>query len=185
LVRHKQLWAPWRLGYVSGEDASTVAKAKPAQQALLPGADPDCFICRAAAQSDDRENLVVERTELSVVILNRYPYNNGHLLVAPLPHKGRLDELTAHEQLDVERLIARYVGLLERLMNAEGFNVGLNLGRVAGAGVPGHLHWHVVPRWPGDTNFMPVVAGAKVIPQALDALWEMLHEANSKADNTT
>jgi ATP adenylyltransferase len=162
------------LGYVSGQVAKPAAVSSSLK--FLPGANPDCFICRAVAEADDRKNLLVERTALSVVILNRFPYNNGHLLVAPLRHQGRLDELTSREQLDVERGIAKYVGLIERLMNAEGFNVGLNLGKVAGAGLPGHLHWHVVPRWQGDTNFMPVVAGVKVIPQALDALWEMFQE---------
>jgi ATP adenylyltransferase len=117
-----------------------------------------------------------------VIILNRFPYNNGHLLVAPLAHKGRLDELNEAEHVDLQRLIAKYTALFERLMKAEGFNVGLNLGKVAGAGLPGHLHWHVVPRWHGDTNFMPAVAGLRVIPQALDALWEMLREANSPTD---
>ncbi|MEX0679378.1 MAG: HIT domain-containing protein [Pirellulales bacterium] len=177
MSRNEQLWAPWRLAYVSGE-----AAAKTAQRALvkfLPGADEACFICQAVAGSDDRGNLVAERTEQSVAILNRFPYNNGHLLLAPLNHKGRLDELEEAEHLDLQRLIAKYVALFERLMKAEGFNVGLNLGKVAGAGLPGHLHWHVVPRWSGDTNFMPAVAGLRVIPQALDALWEMLHEAQS------
>jgi ATP adenylyltransferase len=180
MARHEQLWAPWRLAYVSGE-AADEAKTKMAPRAVpefLPGADETCFICRAVAESDDRANLVAERSGLSVVILNRFPYNNGHLLVAPLQHRGRPDELADAEQLDLQRLIAKYVGLFERLMNAEGFNVGLNLGKAAGAGLPGHLHWHLVPRWQGDTNFMPATAHLRVIPQALDALWEMLHEAN-------
>jgi ATP adenylyltransferase len=178
LVRHEQLWAPWRLAYVSGEQADAAAK-EASELKLLPGADPDCFICRAIGSASDRQNLLVERTEQSVVMLNRFPYNNGHLLVAPLAHQGRLDQLTDLERIDIEALIAKYVGLIERLMKAEGFNVGLNLGKIAGAGLPGHLHWHVVPRWPGDTNFMAAVAGMRVIPQALDALWEMFHEVNS------
>lgn len=174
MVQPEQLWAPWRLGYVSGQESKPAAATS--ALSLLPGADPECFICRAVADSQDRKNLVVERTALSVVILNRFPYNNGHLLVAPLGHQGRLDELTSNEQLDIQQAVGKYVSLIERLMNAEGFNVGLNLGRVGGAGVPGHLHWHIVPRWQGDTNFMPAVAGIKVIPQSLDALWEMFEE---------
>jgi ATP adenylyltransferase len=181
LVRHEQLWAPWRLAYVSGEAAAEASQAKPKALKLLPGADADCFICRAVADVDDRGNLLVQRSEHSVVILNRFPYNNGHLLLAPLTHKGRLDELVDREQLDLQRLIGSYVGLIERLMNAEGFNIGLNLGRAAGAGLPGHLHWHIVPRWSGDTNFMPSLAGIRVLPQSLDALWEMLREANASA----
>ncbi len=177
MSRQEQIWAPWRMAFVSGEAAAEAARQQKPALDLAPGADPECFICRAVADSADQENLLVERTELSAVILNRYPYNNGHLLVAPKLHKGRPDELSDAEHLDLQRLIARYVGLLERLMKAEGFNVGLNLGRVAGAGLPGHLHWHIVPRWSGDTNFMPSVSGVKVMPQALDALWEFLHEA--------
>ena len=175
MVQHEQLWAPWRLAYVSGEAAAEEAKPTPAAELkLLPGADPGCFICRAVADQNDRGNLLVARTELSVVILNRFPYNNGHLLIAPRVHKGRPDELGDHELLDMQRLIMKYMEFYERLMAAEGFNVGLNLGKVAGAGLPGHLHWHVVPRWHGDTNFMPALAGIRVIPQSLDALWEML-----------
>jgi ATP adenylyltransferase len=181
MSRQEQLWAPWRLAFLTGEAAAQDAEKQNRPLNLAPGADPECFICRAAADTADRENLLVERGSLSLLILNRYPYNNGHLLVAPLRHKGRLDELTDAEQLELQRSIARYVGLLSQLMKAEGFNVGLNLGRVAGAGLPGHLHWHIVPRWSGDTNFMPAVSGVKVMPQALDALWEMLHEANAKA----
>jgi ATP adenylyltransferase len=170
------------LAFISGEAAAEARQSAKRELKLLPGADADCFICRAVADSADAENLLVERSGLSTVILNRYPYNNGHLLVAPQSHKGRLDELTDHEQLDLQHLIARYVGLLTRVMKAEGFNVGLNLGRVAGAGLPGHLHWHIVPRWNGDTNFMPAVSGIKVMPQALAALWEILHEAQSQPD---
>lgn len=185
MARHEQLWAPWRLAYVSGEAAAEAAKAETAKAAKLefpPGADPDCFICRAVADSDDAGNRVVERSGESIVILNRFPYNNGHLLVAPAAHRGRLDELEDSHHVDIQRLVAKYVLLFERLMKAEGFNVGLNLGRVAGAGLPGHLHWHVVPRWHGDTNFMPAIAGLRVIPQSLDALWEMLREANAQPD---
>lgn len=185
MVRQEQLWAPWRLAFVSGETAGqTARKPKPARD-LLPGADPDCFICRAAVDDADRENLLVERSERSCVMLNRYPYNNGHLLIAPLLHKGRLDELVDAELLDLQQLIAKYVGLLGRLLNAEGFNVGLNLGRVAGAGLPGHVHWHIVPRWSGDTNFMPSISGVKVMPQSLDALWEYLTEALAAGNGTS
>jgi ATP adenylyltransferase len=158
-----QLWAPWRLAYIAREPPK-------------PGGD-DCFICRGLAEADDRKNLIVERTPHTVVVLNRFPYNNGHLLVAPTAHKGRLDELTADEQFRLQVAVTRMVAVLERLMKPEGFNVGLNLGKVAGAGLPGHLHWHVVPRWNGDTNFMPVVADVRVISQSLDALYDLLAPA--------
>jgi ATP adenylyltransferase len=108
------------------------------------------------------------------VILNRYPYNNGHVLVAPLAHKGSLDELTHDEIVEIQATIARMVRIIGQRMEADGFNIGLNLGRSAGAGLPGHLHWHVVPRWNGDTNFMPVVADVKVIVQSLDALFDLI-----------
>ena len=109
-----------------------------------------------------------------MVVLNRYPYGSGHLLVAPRLHKGRLDELTDDEHLEAVQTLARLTSVMERLMTCDGFNVGLNLGKVAGAGVPGHVHWHLVPRWHGDTNFMPVLADTTVIPQSLEALFEML-----------
>lgn len=158
------LWAPWRLAYVANP------QPKPAT-----GHD-ECFICQGLAGSDDRANLIVHRTALSVVVLNRFPYNNGHLLIAPLAHKARPDELTADEMLDEQEVIRHMIRVLEKRMAPDGFNVGLNLGRVAGAGLPGHLHWHVVPRWNGDTNFMPVLTDTRVIVQSLDALYDLLRE---------
>lgn len=159
----EQLWAPWRLAYVTQPD-----KPKPT--------DDGCFICRGLGESDDRANLIVYRGRLSCVVLNRFPYNNGHLLIAPLAHKGKLQELTPEELLDLQEELRRWVSVLEKRMTPDGFNVGLNLGRSAGAGLPGHLHWHVVPRWDGDTNFMPVVADVKVIVQSLDALYDLLRD---------
>ena len=143
----------------------------------LPDADQNCFLCRDVAEQHDRENLVVHRGEQTLTVLNRYPYNNGHLLIAPRRHVARLDQLTDDEHLEAMRQSTLLVSVLEKAMNAEGFNIGLNLGRAAGAGLPGHLHWHIVPRWNGDTNFMPALAGVKVIPQSLDALWELLASA--------
>jgi ATP adenylyltransferase len=155
-----QLWAPWRLAYVAG--------AKP------PADGDPCFICEGLAGTDDRRNLIVQRRPLSAVVLNRFPYNNGHLLVAPRAHKGRLDELTPDELLDVQESLRQMVRVLDGLMHPDGYNIGLNLGRAAGAGLPGHLHWHIVPRWDGDTNFMPVLAEVKVIVQSLDALFDLM-----------
>lgn len=154
------LWAPWRLSYV--------ASAKP------PAMDDPCFICKGLNEQDDRCNLILLRTHLSVVVLNRFPYNNGHLLVAPCAHKGNLAALNPDELLETMETLRRMVALLDRLMRPEGYNIGLNLGRAAGAGLPGHLHWHVVPRWNGDTNFMPLVGDTKVIVQSLDALFDLL-----------
>ena len=155
-----QLWAPWRLAYV--------AAAKP------PAENDPCFICRGLADANDREHLIAVRTTHSVVVLNRFPYNNGHLLVAPKAHIGSLADLNAEQILDTQQTLTRMMRLLDGLMHPEGYNIGLNLGRVAGAGLPGHVHWHIVPRWNGDTNFMPVLTDVRVIAQALDALYDAL-----------
>lgn len=157
-----RLWAPWRLSYV--------AAPKP------PGVEEPCFICRGLAADDDRHNLIVLRTPRSTVLLNRFPYNNGHLLVSPCAHKGGLHDLDSDELLEIMETLRRLVGVLDDLMHPDGYNIGLNLGSAAGAGLPGHLHWHVVPRWHGDTNFMPVVSDTRVIVQSLDALYDLLTE---------
>ena len=154
------LWAPWRLSYVSS--------------ARRPGPGDPCFICQGLTEDDDRRNLVVLRTPRSVVVLNRFPYNNGHLLVAPSAHKGQLHDLDADELLDTMESIRQMMRILDSLIHPAAYNIGLNHGEAAGAGLPGHLHWHVVPRWHGDTNFMPVVADAKVIVQSLDTLYDLL-----------
>jgi ATP adenylyltransferase len=175
-MRYEQLWAPWRLGYLIGDEADDEADRAVPQ--WLPGADTSCFICRdVATPPDDRRNLVVARGERTIAILNRYPYNNGHVLVAPISHQGELDQVDDLSHVEAMHTLSRIIGVIRKQMNAEGFNVGLNLGKVAGAGLPGHLHWHIVPRWNGDTNFMPVMAGIRVIPQSLDALWEFLSDA--------
>jgi ATP adenylyltransferase len=122
----------------------------------------------------NRDLLVVERAAASITVLNRYPYNNGHLLVAPRRHVGDLGAMNRDEHLECVERLASFTRAYQKCLNAEGFNIGLNLGKVAGAGLPGHLHWHLVPRWSGDNNFMPVLAGTRVIPQSLEALWEML-----------
>jgi ATP adenylyltransferase len=158
MIEH--LWAPWRLAYV--------AQPKP------PEGEPPCFLCRGLSEQNDRANLILLRTPLSVVVLNRFPYNNGHLLVAPIRHKARLDELDEAELLDGQVTLRRMVRELDRLMTPAGYNLGVNLGEAAGAGLPGHLHWHLVPRWHGDTNFMPVLADVKVIVQSLNTLYDLL-----------
>ena len=154
------LWAPWRLAYVAS--------------ARRPSEGDPCFICSGLAENDDRRNLIVQRTSRSITVLNRFPYNNGHLLVAPLKHKAALHDLDADEMLDSMETLRRMIGVLHELMRPAGYNIGLNLGEAAGAGLPGHLHWHIVPRWHGDTNFMPVIADSKVIVQSLDTLYDLL-----------
>ncbi len=163
-MSHETLWAPWRLNYIVNavdKDAADKPQA-------------GCFLCRYRDDTHDAENYVVDRSEHSLIVLNRFPYNNGHLLIAPREHKGTLEELSDAVLLDLQVQLRRMTKLLSLVMGAEGFNIGLNLGRVAGAGLPGHLHWHIVSRWNGDVNFMPVVADTKVIPQSLDALYQLL-----------
>jgi ATP adenylyltransferase len=159
--RFDRLWAPWRMQYISGGEPK----------------GPRNFIAYAESNADDRSNLVVLRTPLSIVILNRYPYNNGHLLVAPRRTVSELEDLSSDEHLDLQTTIARLVDVVRRTMKPDGFNIGLNLGRAAGAGLPEHLHWHIVPRWSGDVNFMTACADARVIVQSLDELWLTLRKS--------
>jgi ATP adenylyltransferase len=164
MMSHETLWAPWRLNYIinaPGKDAPHDSQA-------------GCFLCHYRDDTHDAENYVVDRSEHSLIVLNRFPYNNGHLLIAPREHTATLDDLSDAELLDLQHQLRRMIKLLGLVMGAEGYNVGLNLGRVAGAGLPGHLHWHIVPRWNGDVNFMPIIADTKVIPQSLNALLQLL-----------
>ena len=135
-----------------------------------------CFMCEAAATSDAerRERLVLWTTPHSVVMINRYPYTNGHLLISPKTHKAELEDLSDDELLDLQKQTASAARLLKRAVSCQGLNVGINLGRCAGAGVPGHIHQHLVPRWAGDTNFMSIVGEVRVVPQAMSQLYEEL-----------
>jgi ATP adenylyltransferase len=170
-LNYDQLWAPWRLSYIKGEKPA--AELIPAEK-FLPGADQQCFLCQAVADCDDAERLVVHRGNLTITVLNRYPYNNGHLLVAPKRHLPCLEEVDDATHLELMQTLRRMIMALKKTIQPEGFNVGLNLGKVAGAGLPGHMHWHIVPRWNGDTHFLPILAGVRVIPQSLEELWRLL-----------
>ncbi len=154
----KRLWAPWRMEYI------------------LKSRSPGCFLCDIIRGTDDESNLVLRRGEHCVLVLNRYPYNNGHLMVAPRRHVAGLEDLDDAERLELLTLAAAGCAALKTL-RPEGFNLGINLGSTAGAGLKDHLHLHVVPRWDGDTNFMAVVAGVKVIPQSLADVWRQLRAA--------
>jgi ATP adenylyltransferase len=147
----RPLWAPWRLEYVRADKSGR------------------CPFCDAAAQGDDRRSLVVERGVRCVTMLNAYPYASGHVMVLPRRHVAQLQELDAEEVGELMQLTQRAIRALSEAMAPHGFNVGLNLGEAAGAGVADHLHQHVVPRWSGDTNFMPVIADTRVLPEALEA----------------
>jgi ATP adenylyltransferase len=159
-----RLWAPWRAHYIQ-------------QSSRAPEVADGCFLCHGLAQRDDRANLLVWRRAHSAVFLNRYPYNNGHLLVAPLVHRGSLAELEGPDLLEPIETTRLAVGVLDRMLRPQGYNVGLNLGKAAGAGLPGHLHWHIVPRWDGDTNFMPVLGDTKVIVESLLEFYDRFVEA--------
>jgi ATP adenylyltransferase len=155
----EQLWAPWRLEYIQS-----------------PGSD-GCIFCLDESTADDRARLVVMRGRHSFVIMNRYPYSNGHLMVSPYRHLADFAELEEHETLDIHRLTVLCQKALRDVCAAQGFNVGWNLGQVAGAGVAGHIHVHIVPRWAGDCNFMPVLADTRVIPQHIEGTYALLVKA--------
>ncbi len=155
----KQLWAPWRLEYIRGP--------KPT----------GCVFCNAAASPDDPRNFVVHRGRQVFVILNAFPYNAGHVMVVPVRHQGRLEQLTDAELLELMRLTDLSIQAQEAAFHPEGFNVGMNLGHAAGAGIDVHLHMHVVPRWGGDTNFMPVLGDVKVISEHLESTYRQLVDA--------
>lgn len=158
---NQNLWAPWRMDYIRslGEESS----------------EDGCFLCRYWESPDaDRENHVLWRGETSFAVMNRFPYTNGHLLIAHAGHKGDVADLSPNEWSDMSTMIRDAVEILRKTVSPHGFNIGYNLGRCAGAGLPDHLHAHIVPRWSGDTNFMAVVGDARVVPDSLDALWAEL-----------
>ncbi|MFQ5691718.1 MAG: HIT domain-containing protein [Nitrospinota bacterium] len=160
----KHLWAPWRMTYVSGEDS-----------------EEGCFFCRKLAEEGrDFENRVLYRSDLAFVIMNAFPYSNGHLMVSPRRHTGDFLGLDGDETAELMSLTQRCVRVLNDALHPHGFNIGLNLGEAAGAGVADHLHLHIVPRWKADTNFMPVLADVKVIPDHLSNTYELLKRSFEK-----
>ncbi len=154
----ERIWAPWRLKYI--------------ESTLIPSSD--CFLCDASLQEVCYETLTVWQDETTLVIMNRFPYNNGHLLIAPRKHVGDISDLTILEGSALFASLQRATGWLTAVYSPHGFNIGMNLGRVAGAGLPGHLHIHLVPRWSGDVNFMTVVGEVKVISESLEVGWERI-----------
>ena len=156
------IWAPWRVGYITNEMPPPPAGAT------------GCIFCDKPDAGDDRAHLVVARARFCFVLLNLYPYNNGHLMVAPYRHVARLEDLPDEEIAELMKVARRLEPVLREHLDPQGFNIGMNVGSVAGAGIDAHLHLHIVPRWNGDTNFMPVLSGAKVIPQSLEAVRDLL-----------
>lgn len=176
-MERNNLWAPWRIKYVQGLDK----KPHPDKNDNQTTEDGKCFICHILQHpQQDNENLVLWRTDKSISILNRFPYNNGHLLIAPARHIPDLDQATDEELLEMTKLTRETQKALSLAIKPHGFNVGMNFGRCAGAGLPGHLHIHVVPRWDGDTNYMSVCSDTKVISQSLTELLELLRQTSKE-----
>lgn len=159
-----KLWAPWRVKYIT----TIVKKKKP------------CVFCKILREKKDKTNFIVKRGKSCYSVLNIYPYNNGHTLILPKRHVADLSHLTKAERDELFDLLEETKRIMDRVLKPKGYNIGINLGRAAGAGYPGHLHIHIVPRWSGDVNFMPVVGGTKVISQSLITLHKMLVNAYKK-----
>lgn len=160
----KTMWAPWRMEYILGKK------------------DEGCIFCRALS---DQNNLTLYKGKVTMVVMNKYPYINGHLLVAPIRHLSLLEQVKKNEMGDLLETVEKSVGILKKVMNPDGFNVGLNLGKVAGAGVEEHLHFHIVPRWFGDTNALTVFADVRVIPEHLQATFHNLKPDFDKMELTS
>ena len=154
------LWTPWRYQYVTKGDAPSV-----------------CVFCTAAGSSDDKKTLIVHRAVHNFIILNRFPYTNGHVMVVPYKHVATLEELPQEALVEMILLARECEKNLQEVYHPDGLNIGVNLGRSAGAGIAGHIHMHILPRWTGDTNFMTVVGETRVLPEDLEITWERLREA--------
>ncbi len=163
-MKRNNLWAPWRIGYIQGLSEKH-----------------DCFICHNVKNpQQNEENFVLWQTKSCLAMLNKFPYNNGHLLLAPIRHIAGLEELNDGELLEITKLIVASQKVLTAAIKPHGFNIGMNFGRCAGAGLPGHLHIHIVPRWDGDTNFMETCAGTDVISQSMKDLYKQLKKASTE-----
>ena len=159
-----RLWAPWRMRYIETADEAE-----------------GCIFCTKPEENRDDENLILLRGERAFIMLNAFPYSNGHLMVSPYKHTADLDDLADKELLDLMKVTRRGVNVLKAAFRPDGFNIGINMGRVAGAGIRDHVHIHIVPRWNGDTNFMPVLADVRVIPESLAVVYERLKEHSGNA----
>jgi ATP adenylyltransferase len=158
------LWAPWRMAYIGAPK------------------EPGCIFCSLPAAADQHAALVLARTAHTVVVLNRFPYQNGHVMVAPRRHTADLADLATAEHAELAEILRRSLTLLQAFFRPDGMNVGMNLGSAAGAGITDHLHWHLVPRWIGDTNFMPLLGEVRCIPEHLAALWTRLRPLFAQLD---
>ena len=156
------LWAPWRMDYITGEAAKKTE---------------GCVFCEITKERNDAKNHIIYRGKSCYVVLNKFPYNNGHAMVIPFDHAADLLALEPEIQNECQLMVNKTIAALHKSLNPQGINIGLNLGTAAGAGISEHIHWHILPRWSGDTNFMPVVAGIKVISEALDETYKKLKKA--------
>jgi ATP adenylyltransferase len=154
----KRIWSPWRVQYIRNPNPS------------------GCIFCDKPKESKDTENFILFRGKLNFIIMNAFPYNPGHLMVVPYRHAGKLEDLTAEERNDHYEIVSRAVGVLREVSKTDNFNVGMNLGRVAGAGIADHIHTHIVPRWNGDNNFMPVIGETRVISESMTDIFHKLKE---------
>jgi len=182
-MQEKNLWAPWRYNYIKNLDPN---HTPPTDQG--PKSSSGCFLCDLFDESVSEEYLraqhVLVRDERGILLLNRYPYTNGHLLIAPREHVADPTQLSEESYLGMMRLTQLGMKLLRHTLNPQGMNVGINVGRCAGAGLPGHVHTHIVPRWNGDTNFMSIMGHVRVVPQSLDSSYEILREALKEIQET-
>ncbi|GAY25414.1 histidine triad (HIT) protein [Desulfurococcaceae archaeon AG1] len=157
------LWAPWRMSYIKNADRMH-----------------GCFLCESIGKRDE-DTYIVYRSEKVFVILNSYPYNTGHIMIAPYRHIAELESLDDKETIDLINTMKKSLRVLRDVYSPQGFNIGINIGRVAGAGLESHLHVHIVPRWGGDTNFMPIIGGDKVLPEDLTTTWRKIRDAFKKS----
>ena len=153
----KVLWAPWRMEYISSG-----------------GKEKRCIFCPGQDRSHDEERLILRIERQSILLMNRFPYSNGHLLIAPLRHVSSMDGMSSEETLEIMTMISKAIAALKTVMDPEGFNIGLNIGKAAGAGVEDHIHFHIVPRWNGDTNFMTICGETRVIPEHIQTTYRKL-----------
>ncbi len=151
-----KIWAPWRKKYIEQKIAEK------------------CIFCAGPKKKRDRSSYIIKKSKYSFVMLNLYPYNNGHLIIAPYRHVSDLDRLEENELLDLMQLVIQSKKLIDKTLKPDGYNLGINIGKIAGAGFEKHVHIHLVPRWSGDTNFMPVISNTKVISQSLESLFKRL-----------
>jgi ATP adenylyltransferase len=155
----KHLWSPWRMTYI--ENANK---------------EDGCVFCKLQSMEDSAENLIIQRGKLAYVILNRYPYTSGHVMVVPFAHKPNLEELDSATRAEMMELTSQSTSVLHKVYNAKAFNIGVNIGEAAGAGVKDHVHIHIVPRWVGDTNFMSSLADTRVLPETLEDSWRRIRD---------